>query len=49
MVLGDPDHTRERYVEMTLIAAALELGCSLEELRAGAVRCPVRTHDGGLP
>ena len=27
MVLGDPDHTRERYVEMSLVAASLELGC----------------------
>lgn len=36
MVLGEPDHTRERYVEMVLTAAAQELGCSLQALRAGA-------------
>jgi AcrR family transcriptional regulator len=41
MVLGDPDHTRERYVEMTLTAAALELGCDLRVLTKAAARCPV--------
>lgn len=41
MVLGEPDHTPERYVEMTLVAAALELGCSADELRAAAARCPL--------
>jgi AcrR family transcriptional regulator len=41
MVLGDPDHTRERYVEMTLTAAALELGCDLRALTRAAARCPV--------
>ena len=40
MVLGDPDHTRERYVEMTLTAASLELGCDLAALREAASRCP---------
>jgi|SRR5579871_2469852 len=39
MVLGDPDHTAERYVAMTLTAAALELGCDLDELRRAAARC----------
>ncbi|MGH2913486.1 MAG: TetR/AcrR family transcriptional regulator [Solirubrobacteraceae bacterium] len=34
MVLGDSAHTRERYVEMTLAAAALELGCDVGRLRA---------------
>ena len=41
MVLGDPDHTRERYVAMSLAAAALELGVRLADLqraRGGAVR-----------
>jgi AcrR family transcriptional regulator len=41
MVLGDPDHTRERYVEMTLTAAALELGCDRQALVDAAARCPV--------
>jgi AcrR family transcriptional regulator len=41
MVLGDPDHSREQYVAMTLAAAALELGCDGEALRAAAARCPV--------
>jgi AcrR family transcriptional regulator len=39
MVLGDPDHTPESYVAMTLTAAALELGCDLDELRRAAERC----------
>jgi AcrR family transcriptional regulator len=47
MVLGDPDHTRERYVEMSLVAAALELGCELAELRAAAQRCPVAPPESG--
>lgn len=38
MVLGDPDHTPERYVEMTLTAAALELGCDFGELQRAAGR-----------
>jgi AcrR family transcriptional regulator len=41
MVLGDADHTPERYVSMTLTAAALELGCTREELLKAAARCPV--------
>ncbi len=45
MVLGDPDHTRERYVEMTLVAAALELGCDLALLRRAAGACPVPEAD----
>jgi AcrR family transcriptional regulator len=32
MVLGDADHTPERYVAMSLVAASLELGCDLAEL-----------------
>ena len=40
MVLGDKDHTRERYVSMTLTAAALELGCRREDLLQAADRCP---------
>jgi AcrR family transcriptional regulator len=41
MVLGDPDHTREQYVEMSLTATALELGCDLVQLRALAQECPL--------
>jgi AcrR family transcriptional regulator len=36
MVLGHPDYTRERYIDMTLVAASLELGCDLGELRDAA-------------
>ncbi len=38
MVLGDPDHTRERYVTMILVAAARELGCALGDLEGAAAR-----------
>jgi AcrR family transcriptional regulator len=41
MVLGDPDHTRERYVSMSLAAAGLELGCDRQALVDAAARCPV--------
>jgi AcrR family transcriptional regulator len=44
MVLGDADHTPERYVSMTLAAAALELGCELQDLVDAAARCP-RTEE----
>ncbi len=40
MVLGDPEHTPERYVSMSLTAAALELGCSRQDLVDAAARCP---------
>lgn len=40
MVLGDEDHTPERYISMTLTAAALELGCKREDLFEAAARCP---------
>jgi AcrR family transcriptional regulator len=40
MILGDPDHTPERYISMTLAAAALELGCKQEDLMKAAARCP---------
>ena len=40
MVLGDPDHTRERYVAMSLVAVSLELGCELAELERAASGCP---------
>jgi AcrR family transcriptional regulator len=40
MVLGDPDHTPERYVSMSLTAAALELGCAREDLVQAAAGCP---------
>ena len=36
MVLGDCEHTAERYVEMSLAAAALELDCELATLRRAA-------------
>jgi AcrR family transcriptional regulator len=39
MVLGDADHTPERYVAMSLVAASLELGCELGELERAAA-CP---------
>ncbi|MFL5863546.1 MAG: TetR/AcrR family transcriptional regulator [Solirubrobacteraceae bacterium] len=42
MVLGDPDHPRERYVEMSLMAAALELGCDPSRLIVAAARCPAK-------
>ena len=38
MVLGDADHTPERYVEMALTAAALELRRDLAELQRAAGR-----------
>jgi AcrR family transcriptional regulator len=41
MVLGDPEHSREQYVAMTLTAASLELGCDLDELKRVAAKCPV--------
>jgi AcrR family transcriptional regulator len=41
MVLGDPDHTRERYVSMSLAAAGLELGADRQALVDAAARCPV--------
>ena len=36
MVLGDADHTAERYVAMSLAAAALELGCERSALERAA-------------
>lgn len=41
MVLGDPDHTRERYVSMSLTAAACELNCDLGQLERAAARLPM--------
>lgn len=41
MVLGDADHTPDRYVSMTLTAAALELGCKRQDLIEAAARCQV--------
>jgi AcrR family transcriptional regulator len=38
MVLGDPEHTAGRYIEMTLAAAALELGADVARLRRAAGR-----------
>ena len=40
MVLNDPDHTRDRYVEMALIGVSLELGCELAALQQAAAQCP---------
>jgi AcrR family transcriptional regulator len=40
MVLGDTDHTPDRYVSMSLTAAALELGCARQDLVEAAARCP---------
>ncbi len=36
MVLGDPDHPREQYVAMSLVAVSLELGCERSELEQAA-------------
>ena len=41
MVLGDADHAPERYITMSLTAAALELGCERQKLVDAAARCPV--------
>ncbi|HEY6398761.1 MAG TPA: TetR family transcriptional regulator C-terminal domain-containing protein [Solirubrobacteraceae bacterium] len=49
MVLGEPDHSPGRYVEMMLVAAALELGCSLQELRSAAARCSVQAPGEAKP
>lgn len=46
MVLGDPDHTRERYVAMTLSTTALELGCDPAVLQRAAAACPEADTDG---
>lgn len=40
MVLGDRDHTRERYIEMSLITVALEVGRDPAALLAAATRIP---------
>jgi AcrR family transcriptional regulator len=40
MVNEDPGRTPEHYVDMTLTAAAAELGCDLEALRAAAASVP---------
>jgi len=40
MVLGDAEHTPDRYVAMSLVAASLELGCDLAELQRAAAACP---------
>lgn len=45
MVLGEPDHTPPRYVDMTLVAASQELGCNLENLRQAATKCPLQTQE----
>jgi AcrR family transcriptional regulator len=50
MVLGDPDHTPERYVSMSLTAAALELGCELQHLvDAAAIRAPTCSMSSSSP
>jgi AcrR family transcriptional regulator len=40
MVLGNPEYVRERYIENTMTAASLELGCDPEDLRRAAAACP---------
>ncbi|MGH2884137.1 MAG: TetR/AcrR family transcriptional regulator [Solirubrobacteraceae bacterium] len=40
MVLGDAEHTPERYVAMSLVAASLELGCDVAALQRAAAACP---------
>jgi AcrR family transcriptional regulator len=47
MTLGDPDHTRDRYVEMSLMAAALELGVPVAALQRDAEAC-APSGAGGL-
>jgi AcrR family transcriptional regulator len=39
MTLGDPDHTRDRYVEMSVVGAALELGVPVQGLQRDAEAC----------
>ena len=46
MVLGDAEHTPERYVAMSLAAASLELGCDIEKLERAAAACAVRGSAG---
>jgi AcrR family transcriptional regulator len=41
MVLGDPDHTPERYVAMSLTVASLELCVERQGLLDAAARCPL--------
>ncbi|MGH2889808.1 MAG: TetR/AcrR family transcriptional regulator, partial [Solirubrobacteraceae bacterium] len=43
MVLGDAEHTPARYVEMSLAAAALELGCDRDLLERSAQACRERS------
>lgn len=40
MTLGNPDYTADRYVDLALTAASLELGCDLGALRRAAAACP---------
>ncbi len=40
MTLGNPDYTADRYVDLALTAASLELRCDLEALRRTAASCP---------
>lgn len=47
MTLGHPDHTRERYVAMTLAATACELACDLEALQSAASHCPLEREGTG--
>src|SRR5205807_711911 len=46
MVLGDAEHTPERYVAMSLAAASLELGCDTEKLERAAAACGLRGSAG---
>jgi AcrR family transcriptional regulator len=46
MVLGNPEFARDRYVEMTLTAASLELACDVERLRRAAAACPETDDEG---
>jgi AcrR family transcriptional regulator len=40
MVLGDAEHTPDRYVAMSLASASLELGCDVAEFERAAAACP---------
>lgn len=46
MVLEEPGRTAEHYVQMSLAAAAAELGCDLRALRRAAARVPAEPPSG---
>ena len=46
MVLGDAEHTPDRYVAMSPVAASLELRCDVGELERAAAACPALSPAG---